>query len=84
MKLIDQIPLWILLVLALGLGIAPPGSHPHLLEKLSMLGNGTLVRPIDMFDLLLHGIFPVLLVVKLARMLCLNVTTKTRSKNGDF
>lgn len=68
MKLLDRIPIWILLVLAIALGIAPPGAQPHLFEKLIMLGNGTLVRPIDVFDLVLHGIFPVLLVAKLARM----------------
>ena len=68
MKLLDRIPIWILLVLAIALGIAPPGAQPHLFEKLIMLCNGTLVRPIDVFDLVLHGIFPVLLVAKLARM----------------
>lgn len=71
MKLIDRIPLWILLVLAIGMGIAPPGSQPHLIEKLTMLVNGTLTRPIDIFDLFLHGIFPALFIVKLARMLFL-------------
>ena len=71
MKLIDRMPLWILLVLAIGLGIAPPGSQPHLVEKLTMLVNGALTKPIDIFDLFLHGIFPTLLVVKLLRMLFL-------------
>jgi hypothetical protein len=32
------------------------------LEKLRMLANGQLIRPLDIFDLLLHGA-PVLLVV---------------------
>lgn len=73
MKLLDRIPIWILLVLAIALGIAPPGAQPHLVEKLTMLGNGTLVRPIDIFDLVLHGIFPVLLVARLARMAYLKV-----------
>ncbi|WP_455222337.1 hypothetical protein [Kaarinaea lacus] len=71
MKLIDRIPLWILLVLAIGMGIAPPGSQPHLVEKLTMLVNGALTKPLDIFDLFLHGIFPALLVVKLLRMLFL-------------
>jgi hypothetical protein len=68
MKLIDRIPVWILLLLALGLGIAPPGSQPHLVEKLRMLADGALVRPIDIFDLCLHSIFPMLLAIKAARM----------------
>ena len=78
MKLLDRIPVWVLLVLAVAMGIAPPGSQPHLLEKLIMLGNGTLVRPIDIFDLILHGSFPVLLVVKLARMAFLKTRSSAR------
>ena len=73
LNLLDRTSVWILLVLALGLGLAPPGSQPHLVEKLIMLVNGNLVRPIDIFDLLLHGIFPVLLLVKLARMAAVKV-----------
>lgn len=71
MKLIDRVSPWIFLVLAVAMSIAPVGSQPHLLEKLSMLINGALTRPIDIFDLFLHGIFPLLLLVKLARMLFL-------------
>jgi hypothetical protein len=77
-KLLDRIPLWILLVLAVAMSIAPPGSQPHLVEKLTMLANGTLVRPIDIFDLILHGSFPVLLVVKLARMGFLKTRSSAR------
>jgi hypothetical protein len=76
-NLLDRTSIWILLVLALGLGLAPPGSQPHLAEKLIMLANGSLVRPIDIFDLLLHGIFPVLFTVKLGRM----VVLKLRQEN---
>jgi len=75
-KLLDRTSIWILLILALGLGLAPLGSQPHLVEKLTMLANGTLVRPIDIFDLLLHGIFPVLSIVKLGRMAVLKIRQK--------
>ena len=78
LNLLDRTSVWMLLVLALGLGLAPPGSQPHLVEKLIMLANGNLVRPIDIFDLLLHGIFPVLLLVKLARMAAM----KLKQGNG--
>jgi hypothetical protein len=37
------------------LGLAPFLPVPHVVEKLRMLANGTLVRPIDWFDLVLHG-----------------------------
>ncbi|WP_455202444.1 hypothetical protein [Kaarinaea lacus] len=73
LNLLDRTSIWILLVLALGLGIAPFGSQPHLVEKLLMLLNGTLVRPIDIFDLLLHGIFPLLFIVKLGRVAVLKL-----------
>ena len=73
LNLLDRTSIWIFLVLALGLGTAPFGSQPHLVEKLTMLVNGTLVRPIDIFDLLLHGVFPVLLLVKLGRMAVLKL-----------
>ncbi|HKI99448.1 MAG TPA: hypothetical protein VKB51_13330 [bacterium] len=45
----------ILIVLCLTLGLAPFFPEPHLVEKLRMLFTGTLVKPIDIFDLLLHA-----------------------------
>ena len=68
LKLLDKVSVWVLLILAAMLGIAPLGSQPHLLEKLGMLSEGNLVRPIDIFDLFLHSIFLVLLIIKLVRM----------------
>jgi hypothetical protein len=52
---------------ALLLGLAPFVPEPHLWEKLKMLATGTLSKPLDIFDLLLHGIPVVLLVIKLIR-----------------
>ena len=78
LKLLDKVSVWVLLVLALMLGVAPLGSQPHLLEKLGMLADGTLVRPIDIFDLFLHSVFSVLLIVKLVRMMLL------KQQKGDF
>jgi len=43
------------------MALAPFTPEPHLLEKLRMLSNGTLSRPLDMFDLLLHA-FPLILL----------------------
>ncbi len=68
MSWIDKIPLLPLLIVALALGLAPFVPEPHLWEKLKMLVAGTLVRPIDIFDLLLHASAPVLLLIKLLRM----------------
>jgi hypothetical protein len=65
MKLLDRIPYALLLPLAVLLALAPFAPEPHLLEKLKMLFAGTLVRPIDIFDLLLHGTPLLLLLLKL-------------------
>jgi hypothetical protein len=42
---------------------APFGGTPHLAEKLRMLFAGDLKRPIDIFDLALHGGLPLYLMV---------------------
>lgn len=68
LSLLDRLPLYIALILGLGLGLAPFLPEPHLWEKLKMLAHGTLTRPIDIFDLLYHAIPMALLLAKLARM----------------
>ena len=57
-----------LVVVCLTLGLAPFTPEPHLLEKLRMLTEGQLVKPIDIFDLVLHGTPWILLVFKLYLM----------------
>lgn len=44
-----------MLPLALALGLAPFFPEPHLVEKSRMLLAGTLRRPLDIFDLVLHA-----------------------------
>lgn len=68
MHLIDSTPFYIFALLALTLGLAPFFPEPHLFEKLKMLLAGTLSRPIDIFDLVLHATPWLLLALKLARM----------------
>ncbi len=65
---LDRIPLAPLVVAALLLGLAPFVPEPHLLEKLRMLSQGTLQKPIDIFDLLFHAAPTVVLILKLVRM----------------
>ncbi len=64
LKLIDRIPMSILVTLAVLFAIVPIGA-PHLWEKLGMLFNGSLSRPIDIFDLFMHGTPAVLLGIRL-------------------
>ncbi|MCW9088684.1 MAG: RND transporter [Gammaproteobacteria bacterium] len=68
MKWLDKIPLGALVIAALLLGLAPFTPEPHLWEKLKMLADGTLIRPIDIFDLLMHATPAVLLAIKLMRL----------------
>jgi hypothetical protein len=67
-RLIDSIPLPLLIVFAVFMLLAPFRPMPHVLEKLIMLKNGTLTRPIDIFDLFFHLIPSILLVIKLVRV----------------
>ena len=53
-----------LIILAILMGIAPFNAEPHLIEKLNMLMAGTLVKPLDIFDLLMHSAPLVLLIIK--------------------
>ena len=69
MNWFDRIPLLVFVLAALTLGLAPFFPEPHIWEKLKMLAGGTLRRPIDIFDLLLHATPWLLLVVKGLRML---------------
>lgn len=64
---VDRAPLLGFLVVALTLGLAPFAPEPHVWEKLQMLFGGELYRPIDIFDLFLHGIPWLALGLKLYR-----------------
>lgn len=63
MDSIAKLPWGLLIIACLTLGLAP-FSPPHIWEKLQMLTRGQLVRPIDWFDLVLHGTPWVLLILK--------------------
>lgn len=67
MKWLDRIPYSIVILLALFLTFAPFSPEPHLWQKLKMLADGALVKPVDIFDLFLHAAPLVLLVLKLAK-----------------
>jgi hypothetical protein len=64
---LDQVPLLVLLLMALTLGLAPFQPEPHLLQKLRLLVQGELVKPIDVFDLCLHATPWLLLGLRVSR-----------------
>jgi E3 ubiquitin-protein ligase DOA10 len=64
---LDKIPYSILIVAAIFMILAPFKPMPHVLEKLIMLKNGTLTKPIDIFDLFYHLIPTIILLLKIYR-----------------
>ncbi len=55
MTMKDRLSYRFLIPLALLLGFAPFYPQPHIVEKIGMLTAGTLIRPIDIFDLFWHS-----------------------------
>jgi hypothetical protein len=47
--------------------LAPFRPMPHVVEKLIMLKNGTLTKPIDIFDLFYHLVPTIVLLLKVYR-----------------
>ena len=68
MHWIDKTSVGFFALVALTLGLAPFVPEPHIWQKLNMLAAGDLTKPLDIFDLLLHGTPWALLVIKLVRM----------------
>jgi hypothetical protein len=64
---LDKIPYSILIVIAVFMLLAPFKPMPHVLEKLIMLKNGTLTKPIDIFDLFYHLVPSIILLLKIYR-----------------
>ncbi len=75
-QLLDKIPLIMLAFPALFLAIAPLSGQSHLLEKFTMLIDGSLSKPIDVFDLFLHATPLVLLIIKIGFMLSDKMSNK--------
>lgn len=63
-RLLARIPYFTLAILAVILGFSPFVPEPHLFEKIRMLFQGTLTRPLDIFDLIMHGTPLLLLLTK--------------------
>jgi len=64
---LDEIPYVVLILIAIFMLLAPFYPMPHIVEKLLMLKNGTLQKPIDIFDLLFHLAPIAILILKIVR-----------------
>lgn len=69
LSLLDRLPWTWLLLFAAWMAVAPITPEPHLVEKLRLLAQGALVRPLDIFDLVLHAAPLLLVALKLGRRL---------------
>jgi hypothetical protein len=65
--LLDKIPYSILIIFSVIMILLPFYPMPHFVEKLIMLKNGTLKKPIDIFDLFYHSAPLILLMIKFVR-----------------
>ena len=75
LRWLDRVPLTPLLIAAVLLGLSPPLAEPHLWQKLKLLVAGQLVRPVDIFDFLMHASLPLVLALKLLRLYLLRRAT---------
>ena len=66
-RFFDSISYPILIFIAVFMLLAPFSPMPHLVEKLIMLKDGNLTRPVDIFDLFFHLFPTILLVIKFFR-----------------
>jgi hypothetical protein len=63
---LDKIP-WRMAPLAALLALLPFKPVPHLYEKINLLIAGNLTKPVDIFDLFMHGTPLLLIILKAAR-----------------
>ena len=62
LNFLDKIPYYVLIIFTVIMLLAPLKPMPHVVEKILMLKNGMLYRPIDIFDLFFH-LFPLILLI---------------------
>lgn len=62
---INDTPLIVFIMFAVTLGLAPFIPEPHIWEKIKMIRNRTLTRPLDIFDFVMHCVPWGLLLIKL-------------------
>ena len=67
MKFIDNLPFPTLIIISLLMLGAPFVPEPHLVQKMRMLSEGTLTRPLDIFDVFWHLLPSILLIIKIIR-----------------
>ena len=67
-EMLAELPLSYAVLGAATLGLAPFFPEPHIWEKIKMIKTGTLKRPLDIFDFLMHLAPFLLLAAKLVQL----------------
>jgi len=65
--ILDKISYPLIIVISVFMLLAPFQPMPHVVEKFLMLKNGTLTKPIDIFDLFFHLFPTIIFLLKLHR-----------------
>ena len=68
LEFLSELPLSYAVLGAATLGLAPFFPEPHIWEKIKMIKAGTLKRPLDIFDFLMHLAPFLLLAAKLVQL----------------
>ena len=66
-RLLDSVSYPVLIFIAAFMLLAPFSPLPHAVEKIIMLKDGNLTRPVDIFDLFFHLAPTILLAIKFFR-----------------
>lgn len=77
-SVLKKIPYAVLIPLTVFMLLAPFTPMPHVWEKLIMIKEGTLSRPIDIFDLIYH-LAPLVILIGKVR---LHQRDKEEGRNG--
>jgi hypothetical protein len=76
LKWLDKISYSTLIVATILLGLAPFVPMPHSIEKILLLKDGDLTKPIDIFDLFYHFSPVILIALKYSRIVKRNLSMK--------
>lgn len=64
LKFLNKLPYTTLILATVFMLLTPISPMPHVVEKILMIKNGTLYKPLDIFDLFFHLSPLILLIIK--------------------
>jgi hypothetical protein len=70
---------FLFVAIAIIMALMPFGETPHLWQKLQLLKSGYLHKPVDWFDLSIHGVPLLLVLINLVQKLVSRVKSGSQS-----